>query len=91
MEEGQLKKEMSKVWEQYAKVPFNSMSYGAELLRTFRKSVDEAKKEWLEIEECELPMKINGQVDWQKTAELMELRNIIRNRWFKKWLGGEKE
>jgi hypothetical protein len=53
--------------------------------------LDEAKKEWLEIEECELPMKINGQVDWQKTAELMELRNIIRNRWFKKWFGGEKE
>jgi hypothetical protein len=49
--------------------------------------LDDARNEWLEIEECELPIKTNGTVDWQKTAELMELRNIIRNRWFEKWFG----
>jgi len=50
------------------------------------KTVEEMRNEFLDIEEVELPLKVNGKIDWKKTAELMELRNIIRLKWFKRWL-----
>ena len=53
--------------------------------------VEEAEKEWLAIEETELPLKVNGKVDWEKTAQLMEIRNILRLRWLEKWLGASEE
>ena len=74
MNEGEFKKRITKSWMPIRKIPTFVL-------------IDDARNEWLEIEECELPIKTNGTVDWQKTAELMELRNIIRNRWFEKWFG----
>jgi len=49
--------------------------------------IDEARKEFLDIVETKLSLKINGKVDWKKAAKLMELRNIIRLKWFEKWFG----
>jgi len=58
------------------------------LLRDWLK---EATEEWLDIEEAELPLKKNGKVDWESTVKIMALRNLIRLKWFKKWLVLEKD
>jgi len=56
------------------------------VLAQAKKAIEEMRNEFLNVEEVELPLKVNGKVDWKKTAELMELRNIIRLKWFRRWL-----
>jgi len=57
-------------------------------VETVLKIVEEMQKEWLDIEETELPLKVRGKVDWKATAKLMEARNLIRAKWFKRWFRG---
>jgi len=48
--------------------------------------IDEMIKEFPKIKRTELPLKGDGEVDWEETAKIMELRNIKRLEWYKRWL-----
>lgn len=51
------------------------------------KCINDVHKEFLKFEQFELPQKPDGSIDWEKACNIMEQRNIKRERWFLKWFG----
>lgn len=54
-------------------------------------SLEEAKTEFLIFGQMELRRTQEGDIDWKKSCEIMEQRNIKREKWFLDWFGGKQE
>jgi len=82
---------MGELQKRIANIVWESNPRKAGYVDKLAKLFEEMKKEYPKHEQFDLPHKTDSLkvavIDWEKTTEIMEQKNIEREKWFEKWLG----